>query len=193
MKKIIFILLLIGNISIAQTKKNAVGIYYPINLTNTIVNDNYIGLIGLSANFNLVSFENIKLNTGLNTDLFLGNTPKYDNFRSQFSYSINPNIGIEIVLSNKKIKPFFNLGYAYTSFNKKVIFSKISNFNYPDPTVGLIKSSGKTNNVYNSVTIQPGLNFQISDSFQIQAAYKLSPLTSEFYMHILSFGTQYLF
>lgn len=176
MNKIIFgILLLLGNISIAQENKDVkketkfqVGVHYVGNLRNeNIISDGFNGIVGISANYEVYQDEMISIFGGLNIDYL----QTRDYFLQNDILIWNPNASIEIDAFKGKLKPYFGLGYAFFSNDFK--FENAS-FDLSDPAF----MTRTTKLSFSGLTINPGLKYHVSDLVFIEGSYKYFPVNS---------------
>lgn len=176
MNKIIFgILLLLGNISIAQENKDVkketkfqVGVHYVGNLRNeNIISDGFNGIVGISANYEVYQDEMISIFGGLNIDYL----QTRDYFLQNDILIWDPNASIEIDAFKGKLKPYFGLGYAFFSNDFK--FENAS-FDPSDPAF----MTRTTKLSFSGLTINPGLKYHVSDLVFIEGSYKYFPVNS---------------
>lgn len=172
-----------------KENKYSVSIHYTGNLRNhNFVSDNYNGIVGIDAKYNLYSTTDFSLQAGLGLDYFkareIGNQLDLKN-----SLMINPNIGIVLEV-NKVFQPFLNLGYSF--FTAKYYIQQSYVFIDPsDPGFNTITNPVKYN--FDSVSINPGYRLFMDDNLYFQIDYKYLPIKSNINAHLISIGLGYTF
>jgi len=172
-----------------KENKYSVSIHYTGNLRNhNYVSDNFNGIAGIDAKYNLYSNSDFSLQAGLGLDYFkareIGNQLDLKN-----SIMVNPNIGI-VLETNKVFKPFFNLGYSF--FTAKYTIQQSYVFINPsDPGFNTIPNTVKYN--FDSFSLNPGFRLFIDKNLYFQTDYKYLPIKSNKNAHLISTGFGYTF
>lgn len=188
-KKIILSLLLLLSIkSTSQEKRSTddnkflISLHYVGNIRNdNFIGDNYNGVLGIDARYNLLKEKAFSVEAGLGLD-FLNSRQSPYNLNVKNSLLINPNVGI-VLDGNKTFKPFFNLGYSFFTAKYTVSYSQLPSF---DP---LIQQSNSTRSFnYNSISINPGFRLYFDDKIYFQTDYKYLPIGSNINAHFIALG-----
>lgn len=173
-----------------KENKYTISIHYTGNFRNhNYVSDNFNGIAGIDAKYNLYSNTDFSLQAGLGLDYFkareIGNQLDLKN-----SIMINPNIGI-VLEANKVFQPFLNLGYSFFTAKYTIQQSYIYINNPYDPAFGNVPSEVKYN--FDSVSINPGFRLFMDDNLYFQTDYKYLPIKSNINAHLISIGLGYTF
>ena len=167
-----------------KENKYSVSIHYTGNLrNNNFVSDNYNGIAGIDAKYNLYSNADLSIQAGLGLDYFKAREIGYQ-LDLKNSLMINPNIGIVLEV-NKVFKPFFNLGYSF--FTAKYTIQQSYVFINPsDPGFNTIPNTLKYN--FDSLSINPGFRLFMDKNLYFQTDYKYLPIKSNINAHLISIG-----
>ena len=166
-----------------KENKYSVSIHYTGNLrNNNFVSDNYNGIAGIDAKYNLYSNADLSIQAGLGLDYFKAREIGYQ-LDLKNSLMINPNIGIVLEV-NKVFKPFFNLGHSF--FTSKYTIQQSYVINPSDPGFNTIPNTVKYN--FDSVSINPGFRLFMDKNFYFQTDYKYLPIKSNINAHLISIG-----
>lgn len=193
-KKIILSLLLLLSIkSTSQEKidtddnKFLISLHYVGNIRNdNFIGDNYNGVLGIDARYNLIKEKSFSVEAGLGLD-FLNSRQSTNNLNVKNALLINPNIGI-VIDGNKTFKPFFNLGYSFFTAKYTISYSQLPSF---DP---LIQQSNSTMSFdYNSISINPGFRLYFDNKVYVQTDYKYLPIGSNINAHLFALGFGMIF
>lgn len=173
-----------------KENKYSISIHYTGNLrNNNFVSDNYNGIAGIDAKYNLYSDTYFSLQAGLGLDYFkareIGNQLDLKN-----SLMINPNIGIVLEV-NKVFQPFFNLGYSFFTAKYAIQQAYINSFDPLDPAFIPITTTVKYN--FDSVSFNPGFRLFTGKNLYFQTDYKYLPIKSNINAHLISIGFGYKF
>jgi hypothetical protein len=188
-KKIILSLLLLLSIkSTSQEKmgtennKFLISLHYVGNIRNdNFIGDNYNGVLGIDARYNLLKEKSFSVQAGLGLD-FLNSRQSPYNLNVKNALLINPNVGI-VLDGNKTFKPFFNLGYSFFTAKYTVSYSQLPSF---DPLIQQSNSTLSFN--YNSISINPGFRLYFDDKVYFQTDYKYLPIGSNINAHFITLG-----
>jgi hypothetical protein len=188
-KKIILSLLLLLSIkSTSQEKmgtddnKFLISLHYVGNIRNdNFIGDNYNGVLGIDARYNLLKEKAFSVEAGLGLD-FLNSRQSPYNLNVKNALLVNPNIGI-VLDGNKTFKPFLNLGYSFFTAKYTVSYSQLPSF---DPLIQQSNSTLSFN--YNSVSINPGFRLYFDDKVYFQTDYKYLPIGSNINAHLIAIG-----
>ncbi|WP_396170149.1 outer membrane beta-barrel protein [Flavobacterium sp.] len=168
-----------------KENKYSVSIHYIGNLrNNNFVSDNYNGIAGIDAKYNLYSNADLSIQAGLGLDYFKAREIGYQ-LDLKNSLMINPNIGIVLEV-NKVFKPFFNLGYSFFTSKYNIQQSYINSFDPSDPAFITNLNTVKYN--YDSVSINPGFRLFMDKSLYFQTDYKYLPVKTNFNLHLFTVG-----
>ena len=167
-----------------KENKYSVSVHYTGNLrNNNFVSNNYNGIAGIDAKYNLYSNADLSIQAGLGLDYFKAREIGYQ-LDLKNSLMINPNIGIVLEV-NKVFKPFFNLGYSF--FTAKYTIQQSYVFINPsDPGFNTIPNTLKYN--FDSVSINPGFRLFMDKNLYFQTDYKYLPIKSDINTHLISIG-----
>ena len=173
-----------------KENKYSVSIHYTGNLrNNNFVSDNYNGIAGIDAKYNLYSDAYFTLQGGLGIDYFKAREIGYQ-LELKNSLMINPNIGIVLEV-NKVFKPFFNLGYSFFTAKFTIQQAYFNSFDPLDPAFMPITTTAKYN--FDSVSINPGFRLFMDTNLYFQTDYKYLPIKSNINAHLISIGLGYTF
>lgn len=188
-KKIILCLLLLLSIkSTSQEKRSTednkflISLHYVGNIRNdNFIGDNYNGVLGIDARYNLLKEKAFSVEAGLGLD-FLNSRQSPYNLDVKNALIINPNVGV-VIDGNKTFKPFLNLGYSFFTAKYTVSYSQLPSF---DPLIQQSNSTLSFN--YNSVSINPGFRLYFDDKVYFQTDYKYLPIGSNINAHLIAIG-----
>jgi hypothetical protein len=173
-----------------KENKFTISIHYTGNLrNNNFVSDNYNGIAGIDAKYNLYSNTDFSLQAGLGLDYFKARNIDYQ-LDLKNSIMVNPNIGI-VLEANKVFQPFFNLGYSFFTAKYNIQQSYIYINNPYDPAFGNVPSEVKYN--FDSISINPGFRLFMDTNLYFQTDYKYLPIKSNINAHLISIGFGYKF
>jgi hypothetical protein len=169
-----------------KENKYSVSVHYTGNLrNNNFVSDNYNGIAGIDAKYNLYSNADLSIQAGLGLDYFKAREIGYQ-LDLKNSLMINPNIGIVLEV-NKVFKPFFNLGYSFFTAKYQIQQAYLLNYDpVVDPAFQTISNTVKYG--YNSISINPGFRLYFDSQFYAQADYKYLPVKTNFNVHLIAIG-----
>ena len=168
-----------------KENKYSVSVHYTGNLrNNNFVSNNYNGIAGIDAKYNLYSNPDLSIQAGLGLDYFKAREIGYQ-LDLKNSLMINPNIGIVLEV-NKVFKPFFNLGYSFFTSKYNIQQTYINSFDPSDPAFITNLNTVKYN--YDSVSINPGFRLFMDKSLYFQTDYKYLPIKSDINAHLISIG-----
>jgi len=194
-KKIILSLLLLLAIkSTSQEKKGADGnkflisLHYVGNIRNdNFIGDNYNGVLGLDARYNVLKGKAFSVQAGLGLD-FLNSRQSSYNLNVKNALLINPNVGVVLDV-NKTFKPFFNLGYSFFTAKYTLNGYAFTGASQYDPLIQGVNYNQSFN--YNSVSINPGFRLYFDDKVYFQTDYRYLPIGSNINAHLIALGFGY--
>ena len=168
-----------------KENKYSVSVHYTGNLrNNNFVSDNYNGIAGIDAKYNLYSNADLSIQAGLGLDYFKAREIGYQ-LDLKNSLMINPNIGIVLEV-NKVFKPFFNLGYSFFTAKFTIQQAYFNSFDPLDPAFMPITTTAKYN--FDSVSINPGFRLFMDKNLYFQTDYKYLPVKTNFNLHLFTVG-----
>ena len=166
-----------------------VSLHYTGNLSGeNFVGDNYTGVIGLDAKYNVFEGRVLNFHAGISLD-FLKAKQQNPQFNFKNALLVNPNIGIEAKVT-KSFRPFLNVGYSF--FSARYTFKQMAFITF-DPNDPAFYQNVEGKEDLNSISINPGIRFYLEKVLYFQADYKYLPIETNLNGHLFAIGIGFRF
>lgn len=194
MKKVLGLLCFYFCTTIVYAQKEAtpqskywIGLHYVSNIDNkNLLSENYNGILGVDAKYNLLTGDIINLQGGVAIDFFSGKRDKDLDLKYNMLFIVNPNIGGEFNVFTSNFRPFINVGYAYLNYSYN---AELNILNTGDPLINPNNLKYiKLNFNEHSFSLQPGFRYIFTKSIYLESSYKYLPINNNFNMHFFTIG-----